>query len=153
MAYDTEWSEGKRVELTDLNKDDRSRLRGIVGPILAGAALAALLILGHLIYAAKVWAAPRAQSQEQCMLFTDMVLVVAANAKNAIPRAQTIQALPDIYEMNSPDVREVARLIVVWLYDKTDPSSINTRDIVYNFAQQCLKTGGDMDVFLVGTGA
>lgn len=51
MAYDTEWSEGKRVEVTDLNKDDRSRLRPIVGAVLA-----AMLIGGSLIYAVRAWA-------------------------------------------------------------------------------------------------
>lgn len=43
--------ERSRIELTDLNKDDRSRLRGIVGWILAASFIGALVI-----YATKAWA-------------------------------------------------------------------------------------------------
>lgn len=43
--------DGHYVEWTDLNKDERSRLRPIVGAVIA-----AILIFGSLIYAVRAWA-------------------------------------------------------------------------------------------------
>jgi hypothetical protein len=43
----------RTVELTDLNKDDRGRLREIVGAILF-----AIVLFGPLLYAVKLYAAP-----------------------------------------------------------------------------------------------
>ena len=115
--------------------------------------LVVFFIVAPLIYAAKAWAAPKAQGPQECVLYADMSLVVAANAKNGIPRASTIKTLPDIYRLTTPESREIARLIVIWLYDKTDPSTIDANALASGFAEECMKRGGDMDRFLVGVGA
>ena len=143
-----DYFQGQHVEMTDLNKDDRSRLRPIVGAVIA-----AMLIGSVLLYAAMAWTAPKAQGPQECVLYADMSLVVAANAKNGIPRASTIKTLPDIYRLTTPESREIARLIVIWLYDKTDPSTIDANALASGFAEECMKRGGDMDRFLVGVGA
>lgn len=46
MSPDTRWFHDKRVELTDLNKEERSRLRAIVGAVILG-----IFIFGTLLYA------------------------------------------------------------------------------------------------------
>jgi hypothetical protein len=45
MSEDKDYFGGRRVELTDLNKDERSRLRPIVGAVVA-----AILVFGSLLY-------------------------------------------------------------------------------------------------------
>lgn len=51
MSPDTRWFHDKRVELTDLSREDRSRLRPIVGAVIA-----AILIFGTLLYAVRSYA-------------------------------------------------------------------------------------------------
>lgn len=116
------------------------------------------LCLFFLVLLAATWppqahAAPKAKSFEECMLYADIALVVAANAKNQIPKAATGKTLPDIYRLATDDSKEIARLILIWIYDKTDPSAISPQELVHNFAESCVKNEGDMDQFLVGKGA
>ena len=148
MSDETPWFEVHQVS----DVDGRAATRKFVLIWLGRIAFLALLLIGVAV-ATDAYAAPRLGSEQECELFSDMSLVVAALAKHGVSRATTVRMLPDIYQMNSAEGKELMRLMVVWLYDRTDPEKINPIVVITEFYTECLRKGGNVDRLLVGTGA
>ncbi|OGT57536.1 MAG: hypothetical protein A3E01_08340 [Gammaproteobacteria bacterium RIFCSPHIGHO2_12_FULL_63_22] len=107
-------------------------------------------VLGALVFASRGFAAPKAQSAEECVVFADMALVASTHARHGISKAQTMAMVPDIYgallQSRGDDGQKLAVQIVGLAYRqaetdrKTSPS-----DFASVLAAMCVQLRGDMD--------
>lgn len=115
--------------------------RLFVGFVLWAVALALLLAI---LSIRDAHAAPRAQTQDECMVFADMALVARALAIERVDKTTTVKAVARIYDL--PDLRLVqiaAAVIELGYRDKRE-----AKDMAAALGRTCLTTGGNMDSIL-----
>lgn len=107
---------------------------------------AAIFVLAFAAVAAQ--AEPRAKSAEECMAYADLALVASTLARHSIPRERTHAMIPDMYDLNDADAKEIARRIVDAAYLLPDAARTEPRSFASTLGNTCLRAQGRMDAII-----
>jgi hypothetical protein len=75
-----------------------------------------ILAVAMMFAAVSVYAEPRPKSPEECMMFADLALVVSTLAKHGIEQTKAAAMIPDMYQLESENAREIARQVLTAAY-------------------------------------
>jgi hypothetical protein len=102
------------------------------------------LAVAMVFAAASVYAEPRAKSAEECVLYADLALVASTLAKHGIQQEKTAAMIPDMYQLDTENSREIARQILTAAYQPHQQSQ--PKYFAATVGTSCLRSGGSMGI-------
>lgn len=109
------------------------------------------LIFAVAFFSTEAFAAPRAESAEECGIAADMALVAHSLAREEIHRPKARAIMARIYDVSES---ERGRALMQHILDAAYRRPVASAQ---SFAEElfaaCIKTGGDMDAILTPAGA
>jgi hypothetical protein len=135
------------LEDRDNYEDKRSReeLRPVIGAILV-----ALLTIVVAVVASYAYAAPKAQSPQECGVAADMAIVARSLAAEGIDRRKADTIMSHIYDVtDSERAQQLMNAILATAYRMTDTSPPN---FATELLGHCMRSGGNMDAMIGGAG-
>lgn len=91
--------------------------------------------------------APRAKDAGECFIFADLALNAAAHAKHGVARETFDAMVPDIYDLNTEEARELARRVIDAAWRAAAAGAV-PGDFATILNRVCRMRSGDMDSIL-----
>ena len=127
------------------HKRERADMRPIIGAVLA-----AFICIVLVMIASYAWAAPKAQNPQECNVAADMAIVARSLSAEGIDRRKADTIMGHIYDVaESERGQQLMDAILATAYRMADtaPALFATELLGH-----CMRSGGDMDAMIGGTG-